>query len=158
MSDSPLSTSTEGLALIESFESLRLRRYLDAAGRPTIGYGHLILPDETFVGAITLAKAQQLLQHDLSISEKGVRLLISVPLTQDQFDALVSFTFNLGVNSLRHSHLRILLNQHHYHPAADEFLRWNKAAGVVVPGLTRRRKTERALFLGHGFPNNKRAP
>jgi len=142
-----LSTGAKGLELIENFESLRLKRYLDSAQRPTIGYGHLILPDETFEGAITLAKAQYLLQHDLGISERGVRIFITVPLTQNQFDALVSFTLNLGIGSLKHSTLRHLLNQKRYHPAAEEFLRWDRAGGVIVPGLARRRRAERALFL-----------
>ncbi len=76
--------------------------------------------------------------------------LVTVDLDQDQFDALVSFTFNLGAGNLQSSTLLKLLNQGEYTQAADQFLRWNKAGGRVLPGLTRRREAERALFLQAG--------
>lgn len=142
-----MNISNKGISLIESFEGLRLAKYLDVVGKPTIGYGHLILPSESFPAPITEAQAEALLLKDLGISESGVSKSVKVPLNQNQFDALVSFTFNLGVGNLQSSTLLKKLNAGDYAGAADEFLRWNKAGGKEVAGLTRRRAAERSLFL-----------
>lgn len=147
MSESRLSTGAKGIALIKSFEGLSLNKYQDIVGKWTIGYGHLILPDEVFNVALTEAQAEALLRRDLAVSEKGVNQYVIPPLTQNQFDALVSFTFNLGVGNLKNSTLLRVLNAQQYQNAADEFLRWDKAGGKQVAGLTRRRTAERALFL-----------
>jgi GH24 family phage-related lysozyme (muramidase) len=147
MSEPRLSTGAKGIALIKSFEGLSLNKYQDIVGKWTIGYGHLILPDEVFNVALTEAQAETLLRRDLAVSEKGVNQYVLVPLTQNQFDALVSFTFNLGVGNLKSSTLLRVLNAHQYQSAADEFLRWDKAGGKQVAGLTRRRTAERALFI-----------
>jgi GH24 family phage-related lysozyme (muramidase) len=147
MSEPRLSTGAKGIALIKSFEGLSLNKYQDIVGKWTIGYGHLILPDEVFNVALTEAQAETLLRRDLAVSEKGVNQYVLVPLTQNQFDALVSFTFNLGVGNLKSSTLLRVLNAHQYQSAADEFLRWDKAGGKQVAGLTRRRAAERALFI-----------
>lgn len=143
----PEKTGAAGLALIEQFEGLRLAKYRDAVGKWTIGYGHLILPGENFDHPLTEAQAGELLQQDLRQSEQAVRRYVTVDLNQNQFDALVSFTFNLGPGSLKSSTLLRLLNQHKYPEAAEQFLRWNRAGGAVLSGLTRRRTAERALFL-----------
>ncbi|MBU9845336.1 lysozyme [Rahnella ecdela] len=147
MSEPRLSTGAKGIALIKSFEGLSLSKYQDIVGKWTIGYGHLILPDEVFNVALTEAQAETLLRRDLAVSEKGVNQYVLVPLTQNQFDALVSFTFNLGVGNLKSSTLLRVLNAQQYQSAADEFLRWDKAGGKQVAGLTRRRTAERALFI-----------
>jgi GH24 family phage-related lysozyme (muramidase) len=142
-----LTTGANGLALIKDFEGLRLEKYQDVVGKWTIGYGHLILPTESFPQPITGAQAGDLLRKDLAVSEAGVNKWVSMVLTQNQFDALVSFTFNLGVGNLQSSTLLKLLNQGQLQSAADQFLRWNKAGGKEVAGLTRRRIAERSLFL-----------
>jgi len=147
MANQPQSTGAGGLALIKSFEGLRLEKYKDAVGKWTIGYGHLILPDEKFPHAITEAEAEALLRTDLLMTERGVHKAVTVALNQNQFDALVAFTFNLGAGNLQSSTLLKLLNQGEYAQAADQFLRWNKAGGKVLAGLTKRREAERALFL-----------
>lgn len=147
MSEPRLSTGAKGIALIKNFEGLRLEKYQDVVGKWTIGYGHLILADETFSAAIPEAQADALLRQDLGISEKAVNQYVIVPLTQNQFDALVSFTFNLGVGNLKSSTLLRVLNARQYQDAAEEFLRWDKAGGKQVAGLTRRRTAERALFI-----------
>lgn len=147
MSEPRLSTGAKGVALIKTFEGLRLEKYQDVVGKWTIGYGHLILPDESFSAAIPEAQADALLRQDLGISEKAVNQYVIVPLTQNQFDALVSFTFNLGIGNLKSSTLLRVLNARQYQDAANEFLRWDKAGGKQVAGLTRRRTAERALFI-----------
>jgi lysozyme len=111
----------------------------------TIGYGHTGGVKEGDL--ITEQKAEQLLQDDLKKFENGVLRLVRVPLAQNQFDALVSFAFNLGVGNLGKSTLLKMLNDRDYKGAAGQFIRWNKAAGKELAGLTRRRLAESALFL-----------
>lgn len=147
MSNVILSIGAKGIALIKDFEGKELKKYQDVVGKWTIGYGHLILPSESFPVAISDKEAEALLRKDLATSEAGVNRWVNVMLTQNQFDALVSFTFNLGVGNLQTSTLLKLLNQGLMQEAADQFLRWNKAGGKEVSGLTRRRIAERDLFL-----------
>ncbi|MBE9180927.1 lysozyme [Oculatella sp. LEGE 06141] len=137
--------NTQGLELLKSFEGLRLTAYRDAVGVWTIGYG-------TTTGVrpgmrITQSQAEALLRQDLLRFETAVNNLVKVPLTDNQFSALVSFTYNVGERALGTSTLLRLLNQGNYRGAANEFLRWNKAGGRVLAGLTRRRNAERTLFL-----------
>ena len=148
MSDEKRVTGAKGIALIKTFEGLSLSKYQDVVGKWTIGYGHLILPEESFAQPITEAQAEALLRRDLSVSENAVNKYVSVALNQDQFDALVSFTFNLGSGNLKSSTLLKLLNERRYQEAANQLLRWDKAGGKQVAGLTRRRAAELALFLG----------
>ncbi|KVO41268.1 lysozyme [Burkholderia ubonensis] len=147
MANQPERTGTQGIELIKHFEGLRLARYLDAVGKPTIGYGHLILPHERFTRPLTPAEADALLRQDLRSAELSLRKLLRVPVTQQQFDALMSFVFNLGSGRLRSSTLLRYLNAGAPARAADQFLVWNKAGGRPLAGLTRRRRAERALFL-----------
>ena len=139
--------SDAGIALIKSFEGLRLEAYPDPAtgGDPwTIGYGHT---GEVRPGmVITEAEAEQLLRQDIVQFEMCVNRLLQVTVTQGQFDALVSFAFNLGCANLRKSTLMRKLNAGDAEGAAAEFLVWNRAAGRVMAGLTRRREAERDLF------------
>lgn len=142
-----MQTGREGIELIKGFEGLRLSKYQDVVGKWTIGYGHLILPNESFPNPLTEKQAEDLLRKDLATSEAGVTRQVKVKLSQQQFDALVSFTFNLGAGNLQSSTLLKKLNAGDYSGAADELLRWNKAGGKEVAGLTRRRAAERKLFL-----------
>ncbi|UJB32647.1 MULTISPECIES: lysozyme [Chromobacterium] len=141
-----MNISANGVKLIQQFEGLRLKAYQDAVGVWTIGYGHTG-PDVTPGLVISQAQADALLARDLNRFETGVSRLVSVPLNQNQFDALLSFSYNLGLGSLQNSTLLRLLNQRDYAGAAAQFPRWNKAGGKVLPGLTRRRAAEQALFL-----------
>ena len=136
--------SKDGLDLIKQFEGLYLKAYRCPAGVPTIGYGHTagVAMGQT----ITQQQADDYLRRDVRRFERAVARLVTVPLTLGQFDALVSFSFNLGEGALAQSTLLRLLNAGDYAGAAAQFGRWNKAAGRVLPGLVRRRAAERALF------------
>ncbi len=144
-----LRVNDRGLMLIKSFEGLRLRAYQDSVGVWTIGYG--TTADVRPGMVITEEEALEFLRRDVDKFEAAVANLVTVPLTADQFSALVSFVYNLGAGSLRQSTLLRLLNQGNLQGAAEEFLRWNKAGGQVLAGLTRRRNAERALFLSQDF-------
>lgn len=147
MANQPANTGAAGLTLIKSFEGLSLEKYRDAVGKWTIGYGHLILPNENFPQALSKVEAEDLLRADLGTTERGIHRLVTVALNQNQFDALVAFAFNVGLGNLQNSTLLRLLNQGQYQEAADQFPRWNKAGGKILAGLTRRRDAERALFM-----------
>jgi GH24 family phage-related lysozyme (muramidase) len=138
-------TSTTGIELIKRFEGLRLAAYLDAVRVPTIGYGHT--KTARMGQKITAAQAEELLVKDLAVFEQAVNDLVAADINQNEFDALVSFAFNVGAGALNRSTLLRALNKGRRQAAADEFLRWNKAGGRVLAGLTRRRVAERALFL-----------
>lgn len=141
-------TTKEGLDLIKSCEGLRLKAYPDPAtgGDPwTIGYGHTGGVKPTDV--ITAEKAEELLLQDILKFEKGVSSLLKTNITDNQFSALVSFAFNLGLGNLQTSTLLKLLNSGKFKEAADQFPRWNKANGKEMAGLTKRRNLEKQLFL-----------
>lgn len=145
-----MQTSDKGIALIKQFEGCKLTAYQDSVGVWTIGYGWTQPVDGKPVRAgmtIKQETAERLLKTGLVSYESDVSRLVKVGLTQGQFDALVSFTYNLGARSLSTSTLLRKLNAGDYAGAADEFLRWNKAGGKVLNGLSRRREAERALFL-----------
>lgn len=133
-----------GLDLIKQFEGFSSQIYLDAAGLPTIGYGHLLRVGEAelFKNGITELVAQALLIKDVSRAEQAVLRLITVPLTNGQFDALVSFTFNLGAGALQRSTLRRKINRGDHADAPAEFMRWVWAGGRKLKGLQRRRRKE----------------
>lgn len=140
--------SQNGLSLIKSFEGFSSTPYKDVAGKLTIGYGHLIKKNEHFPDTgIEEEEAQELLSKDTGYAQSAVCQSVVVPLTQGQYDALVSFTFNLGGATLLRSTLLEKLNNSDYGGCADEFLKWNHAGGLEVAGLTRRREAERRLFL-----------
>lgn len=145
-----MQTSDKGIALIKQFEGCKLTAYQDSVGVWTIGYGWTQPVDGKSIRAgmtIKQETAERLLKTGLVSYESDVSRLVKVSLTQGQFDALVSFTYNLGARSLSTSTLMRKLNAGDYAGAADEFLRWNKAGGKVLNGLARRREAERALFL-----------
>ena len=141
-------TSDEGREFIQREEGLRLKRYRDQAGLWTIGYGHLIKPGENY-RQITKEKAEQLLKEDLRSAENGVNRRVDVALNQSQFDALVSFTFNLGTTKLGVSTLLKVLNQGKYEEVPRQLKRWIFAGGSPSRGLIKRRIREATLF-SHG--------
>ena len=145
-----MQTSDKGISLIKQFEGCKLTAYQDSVGVWTIGYGWTQPVDGKPIRAgmtIKQETAERLLKTGLVSYESDVSRLVKVGVTQGQFDALMSFTYNLGARSLSTSTLLRKLNAGDYAGAADEFLRWNKAGGKVLNGLTRRREAERALFL-----------
>jgi lysozyme len=142
--------SDKGLALLKQFEACRTLAYQDCVGVWTIGYGWTQPVDGVSIHAgmaISKARADQLLHQGLDDYEHAVRSLVRVALSQAQFDALVDFTYNAGIRALADSTLLKRLNAGDYHGAADELLRWDKAAGHPLPGLARRRRAEREMFL-----------
>lgn len=143
-----------GLTIVKSFEGLELQAYQDSVGVWTIGYGHTAAagPPDVFPGQrITEAEAENILKKDLELFENGVRELVTVPLTSNQFSALVVFAFNVGLGALGNSTLLRKLNAGDYSGASNEFPRWVKAGGRTLPGLVRRRNAERALFRDEDY-------
>lgn len=145
-----MKTSNSGIALIKDFEGKRLVAYDDGVGVWTIGFGTTKHPNGVRIkrgDKCTEVQAEQYLRNDLITFENAVNRLVKVPLSQNQFDALVSFTYNLGETNLRSSTLLKKLNAKDYKGTAAEFLKWNKAGGKVMNGLVKRRKAEMELFL-----------
>jgi lysozyme len=142
-------TGDEGIALIRHFEGCRLDAYLCPAGVWTIGYGHTkgVKEGET----IDQEAAEAFLIEDLEEFEGYVTEMVEVPLSQSQFDALVSWTFNLGPGNLERSTLLAKLNQGEYTDVPFEIKRWTRAGGVILPGLVKRRDAEAALFEGRDW-------
>ncbi len=138
----------EGLDLIKRFEGFSPTIYICPAGYPTIGYGHVVREDERdrFAEGIDEQEAETLLQRDVRWAERGVLRLINVPLTDGQFDALVSFTFNLGTGALQRSTLRRKVNREEHEQVPREFMRWVWADGRRLQGLIKRRAAEAANY------------
>lgn len=137
--------SDTGIELIKEFEGFRSETYDDIGGKPTVGYGHLVRSDDSF-GSLTETQATALLCEDLLVAEACIEDCVDVPLTQNQFDALCSFVFNLGCLKLRGSTLLRHLNNGAYDLAANEFQKWCRVGQNQVDGLLRRRIAERLLF------------
>lgn len=142
-----------GINLIKSFEGFESEIYLDAAGLPTIGYGHLIRKGEhkMFENGISEAAGEALLIKDVLLAEQAVLRLINIPLTDGQFDALVSFTFNLGGGTLQRSTLRRKVNREEHDDVPAEFMRWVWAGGRKLKGLVRRREAEANLYKSNQY-------
>lgn len=141
--------NTAGLALIKRFEGLKLHAYVCPAGVPTIGYGHtrsVTMQDVVNSRTITEAEAERLLREDLGTFEAAVGALVKVILNDNQFAALVAFTFNVGVGAFRNSTLLKKINAREFSEVRAQLARWNKAGGKVLPGLTKRRAAEADLF------------
>ncbi|MEL5468204.1 lysozyme [Serratia nevei] len=142
--------SKTGFELIKRFEGLRLKAYQDSVGVWTIGYGWTQSVDGKRVGPgmqIDQATANRLLKCGVVQYEQGVNQLVKVRITQGQFDALVSFAYNLGLRSLSTSTLLNKLNAGDKQGAADQFGRWVNAGGKRLDGLVARRAAEREMFL-----------
>lgn len=145
-----MKTGKIGIEIVKEFEKLFLTVYICPAGGPTIGWGHLIKKGEEFK-TITETEADTILAQDLKIAENAVTSLVTVPISQWQYDALVSFTFNVGRGrpdrpGFEQSTLLKCLNKKLYALAAKEFDRWNRGGGQVLAGLTARRRCEKIIF------------
>ncbi len=138
----------DGLALIKRFEGFAPDVYICPGGWPTIGYGHVLRDDERarFGDGIDEATAEDLLRCDVETAEQAVLRLIGVPLEDGQFDALGSFTFNLGAGALQRSTLRRKVNGGEHDAVPREFRRWVWAGGRKLKGLMRRREAEAELY------------
>lgn len=161
-----MQASERGIELIKSFEGFRTFPYFCSAKLHTVGYGHVLYPDQARLKTDERAnyplrsehnrlwnadEIDSLLEADLLRFSAGVlRLCPSSADNQCHLDAMVSFAFNVGLGNLQSSTLRMKYNRGDYDGAADEFLKWTKAGGKVLNGLVRRREAERALFLSGG--------
>jgi len=139
-----MNISQEGLSLIKKFEGCKLKAYQCAAGVWTIGYGSTKGVKEG--DTLTQKEADNLLLHEMQEYESYIKELVKVPLKQNQFDALVSWVFNLGPANLKASTMLKFLNAGDYHLIPSQIKRWNKAGGKVLEGLIRRREAEALMF------------
>lgn len=145
-----LTLTPEGAEFIARFESFRATPYRCPAGKLTVGYGHVILPDEGLPVAMAQDTALALLLQDATREAAPVVRALAMPLTSYQADALISLSFNCGGRAIARSTLIQRLNAGLLSDAAEEFLKWNRIGKVESRGLTRRRQAERDLFLtGH---------
>lgn len=142
--------SYSGIQSLKELEGFRDKAYKDTGDVWTIGYGTIRwLGKPVEAGqTITEKEAQLALQNDLAWAQTAVNQLVRVPLKQHMFDALVSFVYNIGADAFAKSTMLRLLNGGLYSSAADQFKRWNKDNGKVIPGLVSRRKIEESMFKG----------
>ena len=141
-----MKTSAEGLSLIKKFEGCELYAYQCSAGVWTIGYGHT--KDVEPGMQITKEDADEMLVEELHEYESYINDFVTAPLSQNQYDALVSWVYNLGPANLKASTMLKVLNAGEYEEVPEQMKRWNKAGGKVLEGLIRRREAESLLFLG----------
>lgn len=147
---SSMTTSQAGINLITSFEDLELKAYLCPAGVWTIGFGTTVYPDGTKVkkgDKCTAEQAKAYFAYDLKRFETAVNSGLTILVNQNQFDALVSLTYNIGETAFKKSTLLAKLNKGDLKGAAEQFSVWNKGGGQVLKGLVRRRTAESELFL-----------
>ncbi len=144
-----MNISEEGISLIKKFEGCKLEAYQDAVGVWTIGYGHTKNVQEGQV--IKQEEAESMLLHELLEYCDYVEKAVEVDLTQNQFDALVSWTYNLGPNNLNRSTMLKVVNANNMGEVPTQIKRWNKAGGKVLDGLVRRRKAEALMFEGKNW-------
>lgn len=142
----------EGLALIKEYEGFRSAAYRDSVGVWTIGYGHTAMagpPDVKPGLKISDSEAEEILLRDVELFARGVRQLLTVTLTDQQFSALVSFAYNVGLGNFKTSSVRKAVNTNDLDAVGRRLQLWNKAGGRVLPGLVRRRAAEAALFASN---------
>ena len=142
-----MKTGIKGIELIKHFEGCELEAYKCAAGVWTIGYGHI--KGVTSDSVITQEQAEQMLVEELNEYEGYINNMVTTPLSQNQFDALVSWVYNLGGGNLKASTLLKVVNSGEFNGVPEQIMRWNKAGGKVLEGLTRRRQAEADLFSGN---------
>jgi len=141
--------SQAGIDLIKQFEGFSAKPYLCPAGKLTIGYGHVITAKEDFcAGGIDVFAAERLLKQDVSMVGDAVLTMALVALSQNQFDAICSLAYNIGRKAFEKSTLLRYLNANKQGMAANEFMRWVYAGGVIQSGLVRRRQAEKSMFSG----------
>ena len=141
--------SNKGLELIKEFEGFSSTAYLCSAKKATIGYGNTFWEDGTPVkigDQISKERAETLLKHVVDNFSVAVEVDIKIEVTQNQFDALVSLAYNIGLGAFKNSTLLRQLNRGNFVGASQEFLRWDKSNGKPLLGLTRRREREKLLF------------
>lgn len=136
--------SQAGIEFLKRLEGVRLKAYLDSVGVATIGIGST--KGVKLGDVITMEECEKRLKEDLKVAEDAVNRMIGCPLNQNQFDALCSFTFNVGAGALSKSTLKRKLNSHDYTGASNELLRWVHGNGRILKGLVKRRASEKALF------------
>ncbi len=141
-----MTISKSGISLIKQFEGFRAKAYRCSAGVLTIGYGHTL--DVNVNDTVTEERATQFLEMDLRHAQDTVEVLVTQNLSQAQYDALVSFVFNVGSGNFRKSTMLKKINQGDFAGASGEFMRWTKAKGKELPGLVKRRAAEKKLFDG----------
>jgi lysozyme len=147
-----MKASEKCLKMLAHHEGVRTKPYRCPAGLWTVGVGHLIgdgksLPD-SWNRTFTLEEVYAILAKDVERFERGVSRLITYPLSQNEYDAIISFAFNLGLGCLQRSTLRSALNRGDKITAIESLLKYNKAGGKILRGLDNRRKDEAALFKG----------
>lgn len=135
--------SERGVKLIKDFEGFSSKTYVCPAGYKTIGYGHI---SDNNINDITKDEADKLLAEDIYKAERSVKRNIKVDLSQGQFDALVSFAFNLGGAALQRSTLRQKVNREEHQDVPKEFMRWVYAGGIALAGLVKRREAEAEVY------------
>ena len=142
-----MKTSQNGFDLIKKYEGFRAKAYMCPGGKWTIGYGHTerVSPGDV----ITVEQAEMYLRYDVADAEMAVLSLISAPLNQNKFDALVSFVYNVGFGNFYNSTLRRLINERCTNPERihKAFLMWKRSQGRILSGLIKRRNEEFALFI-----------
>ncbi len=145
-----MKVNQDGIIFIKKFEGLKLKLYDDGYKNITIGYGHLCSKEDIkkYSAGITEFQAEQILKKDLERFESGVSSLVKVAITQKEFNALVSFSFNLGLHTLQTSTLLKRLNKNDYKGASSVFLWYCNAGGKFSEGIYRRRKCEMVVFNG----------
>jgi lysozyme len=141
-----MAVSPAGVKLIERFEGYRDKTYTCAGGKPTIGFGHVLKENENFANGLSRKDAEKLLEKDIEVHVFKLTRMVTVPLTQWQFDALASFIYNLGEKNLGDSTLLKYLNDKKYEQVAPQFLRWCFAKKQYLPGLFKRRLAEMFVF------------
>ena len=149
LGENKMQISTEGISLIKKFEGCELESYKCAAGVWTIGFGSTHNIEEGM--NISKDRAEELLLEDIAEFEESVLESVDMPMSQHQFDALVSWTFNLGPSNLKASTMLKVLNSGNYEDVPEQIKRWNKAGGKVLDGLIRRREAEALLFSGEDW-------
>jgi lysozyme len=142
-----MKTSQKGLDLIKKFEGFSDKEYICPAGKVTIGYGHVILPNEDFQQPMTKKEAEILLKKDLEPRESALNKFLKVKINQNQFDALMSLIYNIGIANFKQSTLLKFINDRLFDKVPDQFRRWKYINKVVSKGLLKRREEEIKLWL-----------
>lgn len=144
-----MKTSEKGIDLLKILEEgkgFSSKSYLCPAGKRTIGYGHVILPDDNIIEPITEDQAEDILENDVVIAENVINKYVKVPLTQNQFDALVCFVFNVGKTNFKTSTLLKFINEQLWDKIPNQFMRWVYHDKILIKGLENRRKIEVRLW------------
>ena len=144
-----MKTSEKGIDLLKILEEgkgFSSKSYICSAGKRTIGYGHVILPDDNIIEPITEDQAEDILEKDVNVAENAINKYVKVPLTQNQFDALVCFVFNIGKTNFRTSTLLKFINEQLWDKIPKQFMRWVYHDKKLIKGLENRRKIEVRLW------------